>query len=457
MGHTGVGARRLAHGFGRLALCKNVLHIKRQHIGRGGGVDLSFQPVAHHGRDAAHVRRHTGHAQQHGLPQRIGGILNGGWQHEHVRVKERLLHFLPAETAQKFDLILHAVLLRQICQIFLVIGSAQPAHRQEALSRHRQRGIRVGLDDLAKGFQQIVKALHGIGAAGSENPVFPAALIAPSSLIKGLTQCLVAEMVLCFRIDPSDAGQVPVRSADNMARLLQGFFFQKPPKHELFPLLHDIVPPGNITEGAAPLNPLRHALGIMPGINRAKSLNADHQTVQPPRLFRSVDHGKGVAVLRPPDVDHVRLEGIQLPPELRFQLRQVHIGQPLGKEGVGAARIHLPLAAVAGAENADVQVFPFQQPFQHAVNPQSAAGGAAADGFLHFSGHHIAQPQQLHCTPSLSSMARIFPACVTLFFSFKINSRAFMPFSNRASAGWAKICPSFSAMASAVSSSNRYT
>ena len=148
---------------------------------------------------------------------------------------------------------------------------------------------------------------------------------------------------------------------------------------------------------------------------------------------------------------------IQLPPDLRFQLRQVHIGQPLGKESVGAARIHLPLAAVAGAENADAQVFPFQQPFQHAVNPQSAAGGAAADGFLHFSGHHIAQPKQLHCTPSLSSMARIFPACVTLFFSFKINSRAFMPFSNRASAGWAKICPSFSAMASAVSSSNRYT
>ena len=264
-------------------------------------------------------------------------------------------------------------------------------------------------------------------------------------------------MVFRFGVNLPDAGQVPVRSANNMARLLQGFFFQKPPKHELFPLFHDIVPSDKVAEGAAPLNRLRNALGIMPGINRAKSLNADHQIVQPSSLFRSVNHGKGVAVLRPPDVDHVRLEAIQLPPELRFQLRQVHIGQPLGKESIGASFTHAPLAAVAGAENADIQVFPSQQTFQHAVDPQSAAGGAAADGFLHLSGHHIAQPQQLHCTPSLSSMARIFPACVTLFFSFKINSRAFMPFSNRASAGWAKICPSFSAMASAVSSSNRYT
>ena len=264
-------------------------------------------------------------------------------------------------------------------------------------------------------------------------------------------------MVFRFGVNLPDTGQIPVGPSDDVTRLLQGFHLQNPPKHKLFPLLHDIVPPDKVAEGAAPLNPLRHALGVVSCINRAKPLNADHQLIQPPRHSRGVDHGKGVAILRPPDVNHVRLEAIQLSPELCFQLRQVHIGKSLRIEGVGASFTHAPLAAVAGAENADVQVFPFQQPFQHAVNPQPAAGGAAADSLLHLSGHHIAQPQQLHCIPSFLSMARIFPACETLFFSFRINSRAAMPFSNRTSAGWAKIPPSFSAMASAVSSSNRYT
>ena len=69
-----------------IELFKNCPDVVGQHIGRGTLVQETFFPVGHQVGNAAHMGRHTGHTQQHGFAQGIGGIFNGGGQHEGIGI-----------------------------------------------------------------------------------------------------------------------------------------------------------------------------------------------------------------------------------------------------------------------------------------------------------------------------------------------------------------------------------
>ena len=113
-----------------------------------------------------------------------------------------------------------------------------------------------------------------------------------------------------------------------------------------------------------------------------------------------------MAVLRPPDVNHIRLELLQLLIKQVFQLLPIVLRGSLRKEDIAGLPVHLPRLRAAGAEQAHRNILPGAKVIQHMVKPQSPAAGssAPADG----TGGHIAKPSQLHFFFSPSSISSTF-------------------------------------------------
>ncbi len=72
-----------------------------QKIGRSGLVQPPLRAVFQQAPDTAHICRNAGHPQQHGFPQGVGGIFDGGAEAEHIGLQIFRFHLLLGQMAQK--------------------------------------------------------------------------------------------------------------------------------------------------------------------------------------------------------------------------------------------------------------------------------------------------------------------------------------------------------------------
>ena len=165
--------------------------------------------------------------------------------------------------------------------------------------------------------------------------MLPAGPKPPLSFIKGLPKGLVAEVVLGLFRQSLGAGLVPGGPADDMTGKTQGFHLHPAPLDILALLGGNIVQPQQIPEGGAPIDRGGDPLGIVPGVDGAETLDADHGPVQQPKPVAHPEHGQGVAVFRAPDVDHVRLVGPELVRKLLLQILLVPVDRRLREDIVG--------------------------------------------------------------------------------------------------------------------------
>ena len=233
-----------------------------------------------------------------------------------------------------------------------------------------------------------------------------ASAVPPHILVKSLPQGFIAKMIPPMGVDLTGNRPVRIRSSNHMTRLFQRLPFQFSPPDKPLLLPQQVVPLQKVPQGIAVTHCLRNALAVVPGAGTAQPLDADCHPILPAQALGCIHHSQGMAVLRPPDVNHIRLEIQQLSIKQFFQLLPVALRRTLGKEDIVGFFIHPPRFRPTGAEQAHRNILPGAKVVQHMVKPQSPAAGssAPADG----TGGHIAKPSQLHFFFSPSSISSTF-------------------------------------------------
>ena len=368
MGLARPGSRRRAHCF------RLILHGKHpadalSHRGRihRGAEDALLTP--NQAGNAAYLRRHTGQAQKHGFSQRVGRILHGGGQHKHIGVQIGPLHVLCRQMAQKMNCVFQLIPLHKAAQVLLIPIAPHAAFeicRSERSARYRNLRVRVFLTNNGQRFQQDMKALHRISAAGSENTMLPAAAVRPLIGIEYVPKGLIAMVIGDIGIDIQRVFLIPVCTANDVGQLAKGLDFQFSPLGVLRLLRQNAVMAGNIPQGSAAQNACGKAIGIVGRDTAAQTLNAGSHMGEHSLPFRGVDHSKGVVVFYAPAVNHVRLKTAKLLPEAFLQPRLVNMGRGLRHRGITAPSVDLTRNAAATIQNSQGDPL-IQQILQHMV------------------------------------------------------------------------------------------
>ena len=219
----------------------------------------------------------------------------------------------------------------------------------------------------------------------------PAAVIGPPALIEHRAQGLAAPVIFDARMESPGAGLIPVGAAHHMSGQPEGFGLMGAPEGKLPFLLEDVVLPEKVPEGILLLHPEGNALSIVARNGRADALETDDHLADPSLRLCGPDHGQGMAVFRPPDMDDLGAERLQLMRKFILQLRGILVRRHEAEAVVAAVLIYRPvLRPGTRAEDVHLRAF-LPQLLQHPVHPQAGAGTSAAL-LLHHPGGQIAKP-----------------------------------------------------------------